>query len=67
MITKTATEVVGLLRGGEVSSHELLDALEQRIAAVDVAVGALPTPCIDRAHDRAKALLARKPCLQGYR
>ncbi len=53
LITKTAIEVVGLLRTGEVSSLDLLDALEQRIAAVDGAVGALPTPCIDRARDRA--------------
>ncbi len=45
LIAKTATEVVSLLREGRISSHELLDALEQRIAAVDVAVGALPTLC----------------------
>ena len=31
LIAKTATELVGLLRTGEVSSHELLDALERRI------------------------------------
>ena len=55
LIAKTATEVVGLLRAGEVSSLDLLDALERRIAAVDGAARALPTLCIDRAHDRAKA------------
>ncbi len=60
LIAKTATEVVGLLRSGEVSSLDLLDALEHRIAAVDRAVGALPTLCIDRrARDRAKALEAQ--------
>ncbi len=47
LIAMTATEVVGLLRAGEVSSHELLDALERRIAAVDGAEGALPTLCFD--------------------
>ena len=53
LITKTAIEVVGLLRTGEVSSLELLDALEHRIAAVNGAVGALPTLCFDRARDYA--------------
>jgi Asp-tRNA(Asn)/Glu-tRNA(Gln) amidotransferase A subunit family amidase len=59
LIAMTATEVVGLLRAGEVSSLELLDALERRIAAVDGAVGALPTLCMDRARDHAKALEAQ--------
>ncbi len=49
----TAIEVVGLLRDGEVSSLDLLDALERHIAAVDGAVGALPTLCFDRARDLA--------------
>ena len=35
LIAKTAVEVVGLLRAGEVSIRELLDALERQIAAVD--------------------------------
>ncbi len=63
LITKTAVELVGLLRGGEVSSRELLDALERRIAAVDTpgdgAVGALPTLCFDRARRQAEVLAAR--------
>ncbi len=53
LIAMTATEVVGLLRAGEVSSLELLAALGRRIAAVDGAVGALPTLCLDRARDHA--------------
>ena len=59
LIRKTACEVVALLRAGEVSPLDLLDALEQRIAAVDGAVGALPTLCFDRARTHAEALLAR--------
>jgi amidase len=59
LIAKTAIEVVGLLRKGEVSSHELLEVLEQRIAAVDDAVGALPTLCFDRARRHAEILAAR--------
>ena len=54
LIAKTATEVVGLLRRGDVSSLELLDALEHHIEAVDGAVGALPTLCIDRAGTRPR-------------
>ncbi len=53
LITMTAVEVLGLLRAGEVSSLDLPDALEQRIAVVDGAVGALPTLCLDRARDHA--------------
>ena len=53
LIAKTVVAVVGLLRTGEVSNFDLLDALEQRIAAVDGAVGALPTLCFDRARVHA--------------
>ena len=51
----TATEVVGMLARGEVSTAELLDALEARIDAVDGAVNALPTLCFDRARARPVA------------
>ena len=59
LITETAVAVVGLLRNGKVSSRDLLDALEHRIAAVDEAVGALPTLCLDRAREQAEILAAR--------
>ncbi len=59
LIAMTAVEVLGLLRDGEVSNLDLLDALEQRIAAVDGAVGALPTLCFARARDHAKTLEAQ--------
>jgi amidase len=65
LIAMTAIEVVGLLRDGEVSSLDLLDALEHRIAAVDGAVGALPTLCMDWAHGCAKALLHESPVVNG--
>ncbi len=61
LIARSAVELVGLLRRGEVSSRELLDALERRIAAVDGAVGALPTLCFERARARAERLQARPP------
>lgn len=58
LIAKTAVEVVELLRGGEVSSHELLDVLERRISEVDPAVNALPTLCFDRARRQADRLVS---------
>ena len=52
----TAVEAVRLLRAGEVSPNELLDASEKRVAAVDPEVNALPTRCFDRARERAAGL-----------
>ena len=54
----TAVEAVRLLRTGEVSPLELLDAAEARVAAVDAHVNALPTLCFDRARRRAGRLSA---------
>lgn len=44
-----AHEVVDLLRRGEISSKELLEASFKRIKAVEPHVNALPTTCFDRA------------------
>src|SRR3546814_12585976 len=65
LIAKTATEIVTLLKAGEVSSLDLLDALEARIAEVEPAVNALPTLCLDRARDAAKALTAKPVAARG--
>src|SRR3546814_10692437 len=65
LIAKTATEIVTLLKAGEVSSLDLLDALEARIAEVEPAVNALPTLCLDRARDAAKALTAKPVAERG--
>ena len=61
LIEKSATEIVGLLRTGDVSPLDLVDTLEQRIAEVDPAINALPTLCLDRARDHARRLMDRKP------
>ncbi len=58
LIRLTATEAVARLRRGEVSPLELIDAAAARIAVVEPAVNALPTLCLDRARDHAKALMA---------
>jgi amidase len=53
----TATEAVARLRAREVSPLDLIDAAAARIAAVEPAVNALPTLCLDRARDHATALM----------
>ena len=65
LIAKTATEIVALLKTGEVTSLDLLDALEARIAEVEPAVNALPTLCLDRARDAAKTLAAKPVAERG--
>ena len=60
LIDRSACEVVGLLKSGDVTPDDLLDALETRIGQVDGAVNALPTLCFERARLAAKELM-RKP------
>jgi len=57
----TAREAVRLLAAGEVSPLELIDAAAARIAAVEPAINALPTLCLDRAREAAKRLPATPP------
>ena len=61
----TATAAVDLLRRGEVSPLELIDAAADRIAAVDGAVNALPTLCLDRARDQARRLMEQPAEARG--
>ena len=65
LISKTAREVLDLLKGGEVTHHAVLEALEQRIAEVDGAVNALPTLCFERAYAAGDALFAREAAERG--
>jgi amidase len=53
----TAQAAMRLLRQGQVSPLELIDAALARIAATDGALNALPTLCADRARDRARRLM----------
>tara|TARA_R110002049_G_scaffold12553_5_gene56017 strand:- start:5021 stop:6445 length:1425 start_codon:yes stop_codon:yes gene_type:complete len=61
LINMTATAVVGLLKSGEVSPSELLDASEKRIAETNEAVNAIPTLCFGRARAHAARLEREKP------
>ncbi|MEQ9331743.1 amidase family protein [Thalassobaculum sp.] len=65
LIAKTATEIVALLKAGEVTTLDLLDALEGRIAEVEPAVNALPTLCFERAREAARALAAKPVAERG--
>ena len=58
LIQLTATEAVARLRAGEVSPLELVEAAAARIAAVEPAVNALPTLCLDRAREHARRIMA---------
>ncbi len=55
----SATEAVELLRNGDVSPSEMVAASAERMEAVDGDLNALPTKCIDRAMQQAKAIEAR--------
>jgi amidase len=57
LIRLTATEAVRQLRRRVISPLDLIDAAEARIRAVEPALNALPTLCLDRARDHARALL----------
>ena len=54
----TATEVVALMRRGEIDSMELVEASIGRIEAVDAEINALPIHCFDRARAQALELSA---------
>ena len=53
----TATEAVALLKRGDITPLDLIDAAERRIAEVEPAINALPTLCVDRAREHARRLM----------
>jgi amidase len=53
------------LRNGDVSPLEALGALQERIEAVEEHVCALPTLCLDRAHDQATAIMRKDVDCRG--
>src|ERR1700756_5505972 len=65
LVRETACAIVDKLKGGEVSTLDLLDVLEKRIDEVDHHVNALPILCFDRARTHAKALMQKKPSERG--
>lgn len=57
LVEKDAVEVAHLLKHGDVSPLEVIDALETRTLAVDPMVNAVPTTSFDRARAHATALM----------
>ena len=57
LFKKTATEVVELLKAGEITPAELLEVAISRIEAVDGQINALPIRCFDRAQEQAKQMV----------
>jgi len=57
LIDRSAREVVRLLRRGDVSPLDLIDAALARHAAVDGAVNAVPTLCPERARAAARRMM----------
>ncbi len=55
LIALDAVEAVGLLKSGDVSPVELVDAAAARIEAVNAPVNAVVTTCLDEARDAARA------------
>lgn len=54
LIKKSACEIVGLLKKGEISIDDTLDALETHIEKIDPEINALPTLCFERARAAAR-------------
>ncbi|HET7717683.1 MAG TPA: amidase family protein [Bauldia sp.] len=65
LYSKPATEVVDLLRAGDIAPREVLDDIAARVEAVNPAVNALVTLCFDRAHRHAAALAAKPSAVRG--
>ena len=57
LIRMTAREAVRRLGTREISPLDLIDAAAKRIEQCEGAVNALPTRCLDRARDHARALM----------
>ena len=56
----SATEAVGMLKRGEVSPLELVDAAIARTEATNAAVNAIVTPCYERARAHARRLMKER-------
>ena len=57
----SATEAVDLLRRGEVSPLEMVEASTGRIAETEAHLNAIPTLCIERARAHAERIMAEDP------
>jgi amidase len=65
LIKKSACEIVGLLKTGEISVDDTLDVLEAQIEKVDPEINALPTLCFERAREAARQGHRKDSVLSG--
>jgi amidase len=65
LIKQSANALVAGLKRGDLTPHDLLDALEARIGEVDGKVNALPTLCFDRARAHADELMDKPLAQRG--
>jgi len=63
---KSAVQVVKLLKSGEISSEDLIDAAFSRIDSVDEQINALPIRCFERARKQARNLKKPDSSAPGY-
>jgi len=66
LFKKSAVQVVRLLKSGEISPEDLLDAAIARIEAVDSQINALPILCFERARKQARNLKKPDSPAAGY-
>lgn len=57
----SALECLALLDAREITPLDLIDAVEDRVSAVDGTLNALPTTCFDRARDHARRIMEAPP------
>ncbi len=65
LIRMNARHIVDLLKKGEVTPLELVDAAAERILQTDDKINAIPTRCFDRARDHAKRIMDNGPGESG--
>ncbi len=61
LITKSAYDVVQLLREREISPVDVVTASTERISEIEGSINAMPTLCLEQALDKAQALERQKP------
>jgi amidase len=60
LVRLTAKKAVDLLKRGEISPMELIDAAAQRISETDDAINAMPTLCFERARSHAEKMITSR-------
>ncbi|MCP4959865.1 MAG: amidase [Actinomycetia bacterium] len=65
LVRRSARDVVAMLSAGDITPHDTLDAVEERMDEVDGMVNALPTRCFDRARRHVDQMADSPPDQRG--